>query len=133
MNFEELKEKLNGVPSHSGFELEGLLTACTHLNNTMLDVKISISNNEITENEAKLLIKEIYDSLNLLKNRQTAIEDKDEKIIKYKKAKDLMKNLNIKYYINYEDSVKITDLYDILTDDKRFLDLCKKLQMKTFW
>jgi hypothetical protein len=46
-------------------------------------------------------------------------------------ARDMMKVLNI----DYQDSgyVSITDLYDLLNDQKKMKDISTKLKMKLFW
>lgn len=53
---------------------------------------------------------------------------------KRSKSKELMKFLEIKYGINSsEDSVKITDLYDILMNEEKLHKLISKLKLKVFW
>ncbi len=55
-----------------------------------------------------------------------------EKEHKSKLACSLMKSLDLPYYVNHEDSVKITDLYDILTDKAKLKELVFKLNNRTF-
>lgn len=49
------------------------------------------------------------------------------------KVQQTMKILELPYYINEEDSVKITDLYDIFMDDQKLQNLISKLKNKSFW
>lgn len=103
------------------------------LNNINSLKYIARSNNELLGNKdvEKMSEQELCEyikPLSLIFKEKKIAETK-----RFSKIKDVMKMLEIPYYVNGEDSVRITDLYDILMDDDKFKKIISKLKMKEFW
>lgn len=123
-----LLNKINDVPTHSGYDLKGLVTAQRHITNVAYLLRNCYK--RLDSKEAQQLVDRLKIDMEKLSNRVESITHTKER---KKKSTELMKLLNIPYYVTEEDAVRITDLYDILMNDDKLSELVAKLKLKAFW
>lgn len=126
--FQLILKKLDEVPPHTGYDLLGLKTAQIYVLEIARTLKHVI--NRMEREQVRILATRLKSDHEKLENRIEGITHKKER---KKKSSELMKLLNIPYYVTHEDAVRITDLYDILMDEDKLSDLVAKLKLKAFW
>lgn len=128
--YQYLLQKLNEIPSFSNCKLN--LDELESAQHQIIDVAqmIKYSIKRLTRDQVKQLMSELKIDHNNLDNEvENITHTKEQK----KKSIELMKVLHVPYCVNHEDSVKITDLYDILMDEVKLSELVTKIKLKVFW
>jgi len=136
--FREIMEKLWKVPSHSGYDLKGLTVAINHIGNLMKEATEASEAKELTKEEAAEIFSILGRDIQRLKDRIKSVNSisqaAEERKKLREKSREMLTALGISYSVqNGEDAVKITDLYEILSDENKFNEISRKLKIRAFW
>jgi hypothetical protein len=136
--FREIIEKLWKMPAHSRHDTKGLTVAITYIGNLMKEATEASEANELTKEESTEIfsllgrdIQRLKDKVKSINSINQAVEDRKKLI---EKSREMLTALGIFYSVRGgEDTVKITNLYEIFSDENRFNEIVRKLKIRAFW
>lgn len=132
--FDEIMEKLDNAPRHTGYDIDGLITVGSYITNLVKETIDATYANELNQEESTQILDILNTSVEKIKGRLDKVKKSDEHEQIKAKSREMLKKLEIKYCVQAgEDAVKITDLYELFSSENRVDEVVRKLKMRAFW